>query len=246
MERSSVALAESLSLDGAQVQFTVINKDRLVSETLDVIRIATEGWLNGPPQEEVALLSRITEQFGRRRRGCDVGSSRRVSVTPEVEVWHRRGAGGTDRYGCDIAVTLDIPDEPFRKTACFQLKRSNRGSVAIDPNQVQSALGSKFAHAAFLLATDVQTGVHFVAPMLSLATTGSHTPVAGWLSLSDWFVRWLDCQIGTPPDQGSNLETLLRELFVGGEVRAPWALLGLPEGTEPLRAWLQMHLSTFE
>jgi len=226
------------------VQFTVINKDRLVSQTLNDIHKATKGWLNGPPQEEVALLSRITEQLYRRRRGCDVGSSHQVSVTPEFEVWHRRGPGGTDRYGCDLAVTLDIPEEAFTKTACFQLKRSQRGSVDIDHRQVTTALASRFAQAAFMLATDVGTGGHVVAPMASLATTGARVSVSGWMSLSDWLVRWLDCQIGTPLDKGPRLEALLRQLFSSVEVRQPWALFDLPEGVEPLRVWFRTLISS--
>lgn len=222
--------------------FAVINKDRLVSEALAEVQAATEGWLNGPPQEEVALLSRITERLGRRRRGCNVGAAGRLSITPAVEVWHRRGPAGTDRYGCDLAVTLDIPQEPFIKTACFQLKRSRHGTVTVDRNQVSTALASRFSHAAFTLATDVDTGVHAVAPMRDLATAASQVSVSGWMSLSDWLVRWLDCQIGTAPAGGPVLESLLRELFSRADTRGPLALLDLPEGFEPLRVWFQARL----
>ncbi len=226
------------------MQFTVINKDRLVNRTLNDIQTATEGWLNGPPREEVALLSRITERLYRRRRGCDVGLSHPVSVTPTFEVWHRRGPGGTDRYGCDIAVTLDIPEEPFTKTACFQLKRSEGGRVDIDHRQVTTALASEFAHAAFLLATDVGTGAHSVAPMASLATAAPRISLSGWMSLSDWLVRWLDCQIGTPPDRGPRLEALLRQVFSSAEFDQPWTLFNLPEGVAPLRVWMQTLISS--
>ena len=38
----------------------IIDFDKIVSQALDVVSTAINGWLRGQPHEEVALLNRIT------------------------------------------------------------------------------------------------------------------------------------------------------------------------------------------
>jgi hypothetical protein len=219
--------------------FRDISKDRLIRLALNEVDFATSGWLAGPPQEEIALLSRLTERLLRQRRRCDVGTRRRVSFSPQVEVLHRRGPRTTDLYGCDLAVTLDIPAEPFCKTACFQLKRSDSGKVILDRTQLQAVRASPFRYQSFVLATDRVNGEHRLAEIESLPTQGGQHALNGWLPLADWLVLWLDCQVGTRPP-GPPLEDVLRDLF-----SAPYdGMWDLPEGFSPLRVWLVLRISS--
>lgn len=223
--------------------FRVISKDRLVAVALDTMKRAAEGWLNGPPQEEIALLSRITEGLLHPRKRCDIGMHSRVSFKPKVEVWHRKGPGTSDLYGCDLAVTLDIPDEPFQKTACFQLKRSDSGSVQLEPSQLAVAQKSPYEAQTFVLAADKNHGEYRLQGASSVSAGRQST--SHWLPLADWLVQWLDCKIGTPRNQqatflSTSLAALFRPEVLVGDVPA----FPSPEGFEPLRVWLLLRLTS--
>jgi hypothetical protein len=239
----ATALPNTPTDRGQGIVFTTISKDWLVREAMTEVESACQGWLAGPPQHEVALLSRITERLLRQRRGCDVGLQRRVTVVPEVSVWDRKGPGTSDLSGCDLAVTLNIPAEPFLKTACFQLKRSENGKVRLDLAQVAVAGASLFKHQAFLLAADDQTGECRITPVLTMSAAQETQKTAGWLTLSDWLVQWLDCAIGAAlPAEKGGLEKTLRDLFGAQESDALIQQFALPYGVEPLRVWLRVNI----
>ncbi len=50
-----------------------VDLDKVLKVVLDDVGSAVNGWLNGRPLDEIALMNRITEILARRRRGCDVG-----------------------------------------------------------------------------------------------------------------------------------------------------------------------------
>lgn len=223
--------------------FHTISKDRLIYHALFELSEASKGWLAGPPQEEVALLSRMTERLLRRRRGCDVGVGTRVAFTPDVQVCHRRGLHGTDLFGCDLAVTLNIRPERFRKTACLQLKRSESGTVVLDARQLRVLQSSVFRHQSFILAADPSSGEYRLQAAAALPATGGSQHVGGWLPLTDWLAQWLDCSIGTvPEDQEASLEALLADLLGADTPLEILRQFEFPEGVEPVRLWLRASI----
>src|SRR5215467_11418986 len=105
-----------------------INFDRVFSELLFDMAHAVDGWANGEPRDETALMNRITERLSRNRRKCDVGVHRPVDAIADFYILHRRDLNQSDKFGSDLAATIRIPESDFVKTAFFQLKVSHRYS----------------------------------------------------------------------------------------------------------------------
>jgi hypothetical protein len=117
--------------------YTEINLDLVLQGLLDDMAHVTNGWLNGEPKDEPALMNRITERLSRHRRKCDVGVTHPVEVVVEFFNLHREGPIQTDQYGSDLAVTIRIAEIDLTKTAFFQLKVSRNYKARLDLGQLR-------------------------------------------------------------------------------------------------------------
>ena len=186
-----------------------------------------EGWANGKPQDEPALLNRITEALARNRRKCDVGVKTPMIMRAEFYELHRRGAKQADRYGSDIAVTIRIengsPRRPtLLKTAFFQLKVSSGYAALLDSVQLQDSISLPvLKNRAFVLAVDERRfGYRVESVAKCLSSFGSEKTktflTTEWEFLSSWLSGWFGCERGETSDaeDPNGIEKLLEEFAV--------------------------------
>lgn len=208
-------------------------QDRLIRDVQSELDAAVQGWQNGLVLEEVALLNRITERLRRRRPKCDVGLLGPVAIHPTVEIWHRQDSG-SDRFGCDLALTFESAEDGFIKSACIQLKRCDKGRVTVDPQQVANALADpRIASRAFTLAIDKERGFARVTRTAELV---GHKRVdcTQWLPLSEWLVQWMSCSIGEKSNYDERrFEACMLSAFRQSTV--PAERFDLPDGVAPAR-----------
>jgi len=218
-----------------------IDIDKLLSITLDRVRAAICGWLQGIPKDEVALMNRLTEKLSHVQRGCDVGLGSRVVVKARLASLHRMGPGKTDLFGSDLGVTVFVEGNDYLKTALFQFKRGTNFRVQVEAKQLQDS--HRHPHAkerSFVCYVDEdRSGVRIssAAPLLeqfegSQATRTFDT--ATWLSLTEWFTAWLSCDLGPMSELGSrdSIEAILKE-----HEHAPDVVPQAKEALNPF-AWL--------
>lgn len=93
--------------------------DKLVVPLLENIAHVVTDWLNGVPQSEAALVKRITEVFGMRRK-CRGVTHPDSWVKVKKHLLDRRGPNSTDFYGSVLPVAVEKNGFRF-----------NGGSVAI-------------------------------------------------------------------------------------------------------------------
>ena len=110
-----------------------------------------------------------------------------------VHVLHRRGQGTTDAYGADLALTVDVPDAPFLKTAFFQLKRSQGYKATLERSQLdQAKVVQKVWDRSYAAVFDEQRAgvrIEAVAAVLKDFPRGqkTHSVVCGgWMSMTRW------------------------------------------------------------
>ena len=201
----------------ASIDFDKIARVALV-DTGDALR----GWLAGHPRDETAFLNRLTERLNRRRRGCDVGSTLPMKVETSLALLHRRGSRQTDKYGCDLAVTLKVEPGIFRKTVMFQIKRSADFCVQVVRSQLDEAfVDPRLGSRAFVLALEeVRQALRIEsAATLRAGFAGQKQrrfDATQWLCAAEWLYGWLDCDIG-PSSLGSaddGVESLLQEFLL--------------------------------
>lgn len=204
----------------------IIDFDKIVSQALSGINTAIHGWLSGQPHEEVALMNRITEQFTRRRRNCDVGVKMPVTMESKVYQLHRRGSQGQDQYGSDLAITISVPELDWIKTALFQMKSSNDASVVVEKHQIHDASrDNRILERAFVIAVDKQRGLTRIEGASKIwdifeslpAERKTHTiDCSHWTGLVYWLHQWLRCDVGaeSKSDDPKGVESLLRSFIL--------------------------------
>jgi len=232
---------------------TDMDFDRVMLELLSGVDSALKGWKRGAPQSEEALMNRIVEPFNRNRRGCDVGAATPLTMTSQMALLHRRGTNQTDAYGSDLAITIDIPQRAFRKTALFQMKVASGMSATIERKQIDAA----HAHAlvkdrSFVMAADrerLRTRVTSTVDLLAEFRQGANTTTCDcstWTSLGQWAAKWLACETGKQSDYNApdQIEGLLQHFVV--QPPDDWdspsvdslAQLQLTEELIPAKVWL--------
>jgi hypothetical protein len=194
-----------------------LNFDRVLEALLDDMAKATDGWANGSPLDEMALMNRITEKLTRKRRRCDVGAEFPVELHAEFFDLHRRGEAQVDKFGSDLAVTVQIPSDGFVKTAFFQLKVSRDYQATLNINQLDQAAVIRVAERSFVLAVDAK---RFGYRVKSLGECRSEIPTghatkqfdtSEWEFLVQWILAWFQCERGpaSEPNDPHGPETLL-------------------------------------
>ena len=226
-----------------------INFDRLIAEILSDMEHVADGWSKGRPQDETALLNRLTERLSRSRRKCDVGVGTPIGLEAEFFELHRRGKNQTDKYGADFAVTIHAPVVDFKKTAFFQLKKSKDYQATLTAEQLdQASLVDSIRPRSFVLTVDeVRLGFR----VRSVTNCRSEIPadngsrqfsVAEWDFLVVWLLKWFRCKEGLPTEttDPEPVEGLLRDFRMDSPTvsSAQIQQQNIPDGFCPARAWL--------
>lgn len=186
-----------------------VDFDKLVVPLLQDIGHAVAGWLNGVPQNEMALVNRITEVLGSRRR-CRAATYADSWIEIEKHLLDRRGPNNTDLYGSDLAVTVEVitPNERLAKTAFLQAKIGDHQRVKIEGQQIDDALINSFtAKRSFVFAADRERAgalrVESVAAIKSKFPANQATAqlsTEDWRPVAVWLYNWLSCWEGEPSD----------------------------------------------
>jgi hypothetical protein len=226
-----------------------INFDRVIAEILGDMEHVAHGWSNGRPQDETALLNRITERLSRNRRKCDVGVETPVNLEVEFYELHRRGLNQTDRHGADFAVTIDIPAENYKKTALFQLKKSRAYKATLTTQQLnETLLLDVIKSRSFVLSVDEERlGFRVRSAQTCRDDIGEDRDsrqfdTEQWDFLVVWLLKWFRCKEGPPtePDDKNPVEGLLNSFRIDERpldatfVRQQ----NLPDGFLPAYSWL--------
>ncbi len=231
-----------------------LDMDRVLYESLSGVVRAVTAWLSGAPTSEEPLMNRLTAEFTRRRRRCDVGTRTPVVMTGKYALLHRRGESQTDAYGADLAVTVDIPDRAYTKTALFQIKVSADFALRLEREQLDQAMrDARTEGRSFVLAADKsreRLRIKSVVDALHLVSANAQTAsidCAEWSPLGDWLVKWLSCDVGQPSrlDDTRSVEALLQHFVVEPPPNweSPWGdgnAEDYPEELRPAKAWLEL------
>jgi len=211
-------------------------------------------WLAGAPTSEEPLMNRLTAQFTRRRRHCDVGVRIPIAMTSQVAFLHRQGKQQTDAYGSDLAITVEIPDRNFRKTALFQIKVSEDFCTRLELRQLKEALtDSRTKDRSFLLVADkarqrlrVKAVVDAI-PLINGENKTGQVDCTNWMSVSEWLTKWISCNVGAASDndESKSVEKLLQAFVVEppSDWEMPWGIGDAADYSSdgiPARAWLEM------
>ena len=232
----------------------IIDFDKIVSQALSGINKAIHGWLSGQPHEEVALMNRITEQFTRSRRNCDVGIKMPVTMESKVYQLHRRGSQGQDQYGSDLAITISVPELDWIKTALFQMKSSNDASVVVERHQIyEASKDNQILERAFVIAVDKQRGLIRIESASKIWDIFKSLPTeqktrtidcSHWDGLVSWLHQWLRCDVGaeSKSDDPKRVESLLRSFVLEPTLIEPFDVIQAEqiENYLPVRLWMQL------
>jgi hypothetical protein len=141
-----------------------------------------------------------------------------MKVDSSTYVLHRKGKNQTDKYGADLAVTLDV-DGIWRKTVIFQLKKSNGYKVGLNGDDLKAASEDPLiAERSFVLAIDEERLGVRIAKVEGLSTkleeSGQKSMTFDtntWRFLHEWLVEWLRCGLApqSPTDGDPGVEGLL-------------------------------------
>jgi hypothetical protein len=231
-----------------------LDMDRVLREALAGIEVAVNEWLNGAPTSEEPLMNRLTAQFTRRRRRCDVGVRVPIAMTAKVAFLHRRGVRQTDAYGADLGITIEIPDRNYRKTVLFQIKVSEDFSARLERKQLDQALvDGRTRDRSFILVADKlrqRMRVKSVSDAIRLIRDGNETAevdCAEWMTVSEWLTKWISCDIGPASkiNDPHSVERLLQAFVVEIPDDWEWPWDGgnntdYADGQIPAKAWLEI------
>ena len=226
-----------------------LNFDVIVRELLKDMAHAVNGWRSGNPADETALMNRITERLRRDRKNCDVGVEHPVTMVGEFYALHRRGESQDDKFGADLAVTIQIPQIDLLKTVFFQFKISSHYRVTLLAEQLrQPARFHGVLPRSFVLAVDRERYGYRVRPTSDCLMHFEEEQqlarfeISKWECLTQWLLEWFSCKHGPPttPDDPHPVEKMLasyrtppcRDIF-----REAW-LENLPRDMSPARGWL--------
>lgn len=179
-----------------------INTDLIIARLLGMISGAVDGWRRGFPRDETALLNRVTEQllYGNR---CDVGTIAPCLVRTEIYALHRMHRGRADKFGSDLAVTIEAPEAGFKKTAFFQFKIAGRCRAVLTRRQLKEARRIKvIRERAFVFAVDESSDCFRIRGNLPCLREIPHAheqetfDILTWTPLSEWVIAWFKCQEG--------------------------------------------------
>jgi hypothetical protein len=195
-----------------------LDADRFIRIVLNEVDRAAQGWKKGDPRDETAFMSRLTEFLKRKSKNCDVGKASPMKVDSSTYVLHRKGMNQTDKYGADLAVTLDVSGI-WRKTVIFQLKKSNGYKVRLNGDDLKSTSEDPLiAERSFVLAIDEERLGIRIAKVEGLNTklqeSGQKSmafDTNDWHFLHDWITEWLRCGLAphSPNDNSAGVEYLL-------------------------------------
>lgn len=142
-------------------------------------------------------------------------------VETQLHNFHRQGINRRDAYGCDLAVTVTIEPNVFRKTAFFQLKKSRRFTAQVEIRQLLDALNHPLiAPRSFLMTVDeLRKGVRYGGIPFIWKELRTHqwnqdevtVHTETWLDTQGWLYNWFDCRIG-PSSLGANADGVERLL----------------------------------
>ena len=225
---------------------------------MNEVAAAAQGWKNGDPRDEIAFMSRLTERLKRKRKNCDLGKSSPMKVDSSTYVLHRKGNNKTDQFGADLAVTLDVSGV-WRKTAIFQLKKSNGYKVGLNADDLKAAFEDPLiADRSFVLAIDEERLGVRIAKVEGLSTnlqkSGQKSMTFDtntWRFLHDWLVEWLRCGLSPEsPTNGSPGAEALLEAFrvesIEEDEEYPYQATDVRHlDSVPARAWLQSSIKEF-
>lgn len=207
-----------------------IDFDKVALFTLNNMMLSMQGWLKGRPTDEVALMNRLTENFSKLRRGCDIGIRDKFLMTTQTALLHRKGDNQVDLYGADLAITLYI-DETFIKTALFQLKKGSDFSAGLERRQLNQGLSHEaYKNKSFVMyADEIKASIRIksISKIIDEFNSTQETKkfdVMSWLSLVEWLQKWLSCEEGELSDinDKNSVEKLLQEFVVEDSWISPW------------------------
>ncbi len=228
-----------------------VDFDKVLDIAIYDIRSAITGWLSGQPRDEVALMNRLTEKMGRRRRGCDVGIEHKVVMICKTSILHRKGVNQVDRFGSDVALSVSLNGTDILKTALFQLKRSSELNLSLEKRQLDDAcIDRRTENRSFIFAVDDVRHcirINSIEPLRSEFNPTQETKTFNsrdWDGLSQWIYNWLSCNIGDPsdPSDQNSVESLLNSFSVEPD-QVTWGYQAeheLPDDFLPARSWLHM------
>ena len=227
-----------------------LSLDHIVTFSLNASYNAMHGWLRGRPLDEIALLNRLTDelQYNTCPERPKLLRSPIYDLRRQLFVLHHRGGkysgdiGGTDAYGADLAVTINIFQKPpkigdpigpsvFSKTALFQLKRGKAFLPSLERRQLKQT--RKFAGHSFVLYADEEAAEFRIRSTQKVLAKfpaapkdpeekekSQDVPTHDWQTLSEWLVDWLTCQVGKFSDDSQRLsiESALRKFIIWDEV----------------------------
>lgn len=202
-----------------------LSLDHMVAFALSAAYKALHGWLRGQPHDELALLNRLTEElrYGACPEWPEASRSQIYDLRRQLFVLHHRGGKhsgddkGTDAYGADLAITLNIFSKPasidgptgpsvFSKTALFQLKTDDNFRTKLERRQLlqpRVLAGHSFvlyadeSKAEFRIQSTQKTIGQLGPEPIELKGEKPHEVlIHDWQTLAEWLVSWLTCQVG--------------------------------------------------
>ena len=230
--------------------FDTIDEDKLLNSVLPRLTKSLKAWQLGMAADETALMNQITSTFNyQRARRCEIGIDKTMYVTSELYELHRRGLAQIDRYGSDLALTVEAPG--FTKTAFFQFKIAKKDIVRVEKKQIEDAKTVQAVYErGFVFAVDVDSGLMRIESIDKLAPRfSSHQSIGDdirdWESFSDWLRSWLQCQAGKPTSTQDIplLETLLTKFSIARKRAGHETKWEVPSGFVPAKARLKTKIA---
>jgi hypothetical protein len=234
-----------------------IDFDQLIYALLDDMAKAVTGWASGLPMDEAALMNRITAKLSRKRRRCDVGVDSPVEMFGKFHLLHRQGTGQSDKFGSDLAVTIQIPRVQFTKTAFFQLKVSLGYSATLTVDQLaQAKVFPGVLERSFVLAVDQSRFGYRICATKNCLTAfpigqgNRKFDVSTWEFLTAWLSAWFSCERGPPTDpKDPNPVELMLDKYRQATVQEIYdeaILANVQQGIFPAKSWLHFTFETNE
>lgn len=232
--------------------------DKVLRGTTNRLEKSIRDWKDGLVIEEAALINRLAKHFRHRRWNCDPGISGSVRVTTVFSRLHRQGIGATDRFGSDLAVTVDIPEIQYLKTAVIQTKVSNGLEAEVQKHQIQQAISSPLTKGRAFVASfepeseivRIESAAHLWQSIEDVNKSRTFK-CEKWSTFSDWLRNWLKCEIGEKSVQGdpNGIESALSSFAEAplADAYVPWNATGkvqVPAEFVPPEIWVQYNLES--